>query len=373
MQEDKITSRQMILFLTVTRVSLAISVMPILNLPPYNQDIWIMIMVSAIYTFILMIPLLYLTNKFNNHSLVGYMKILFGNVLGKIVGMLFGLFFLVTVVNGATIQSELVASTILMDASNISILTLMLITCIYVVSRGILTIVRSSEFLTPLSLFIVISMIALGLNNVDFSIVFPILKDSSFVDINLGALRLTFYYSDIFLLTMIAPELEKKEDLNKIFIKATIYSLLILMATVIAVQGTLGIELARHTNFPFLFYARSINIFRVFERIEAVFIIGWLITSLGRNVGFLYITVRIFRDIFNKKEDSKIIVFIVGTIATVVSMLILNWRSVIGIRKYFDILLYILFVIFVIAIPIIACIVYFIRRKSLKEEDKPMS
>lgn len=371
MPVERVTTRQITFFLVLTRVSIAISVIPVINLPPYNQDIWIMILVSILFTFIIMSPLLYLSNKFTEHSMVGFLKIIFGKTIGKIISILYGLFFMTAVINSVTIQSELVATTILTDASNIVIISVMILTCLYAASRGIIVITRGAECFAPISLFIIIGMIFLGINNANWSFLFPILKTSSFMDIILGAIRLTFYYNDIFILLMIVPELENKKDINKIFIISTIVPLLVLMVTVLIVQATLGIELPRHTNFPFLFYTRSISTFEVFERIESIFVIGWLIASLGRVVAFIYITARTFREIMNKEDDEKIIVTIVGLITGLISMYILNERSVIGIRKEFDKLYLILFIIFAVAIPILTCIVYFFRRKSLDKKEKP--
>ncbi|OLS03607.1 GerAB/ArcD/ProY family transporter [Tissierella creatinophila] len=364
---EKITTRQMMLYIMATRVSISISVLPAINLPPYNHDIWIMVMLSITHTFIVMIPLLYLANKFTEYSVIGYMKKIFGKSIGKILGILYVLYFIMLSINGITIQSELVATSFLVDTSNIVIIGVMVITCIYLVTRGIKNILTASEILIPIALFIITLLVLLGLVKVDYSILLPILKYSSFKDMNLGAIQLTFFYTDIFLLTMIVPELENKEDINKIFFITTVLSLLFSAIIIVVVFGSLGVEQSRHSNFAFLLYTRSLKDIKILERIDPVFVIAWLITNFMRLTGFLYLATRVLREIFNKDEKDKIIVFIVGGISAVVSMLILNERSVIGIRKQFDLFYGILFVIFVIAIPVLTCIVYFFRRKSLNK------
>ena len=367
---QKITTRQIMLYIIATRISIAISVMPAINLPPYNHDIWIMVLFSILYTIVLMIPLIYLANKFTEYSMVGYMKIIFGKTIGKILGILYALYFIIISINGTTIQSELVATSFLVDTSNIVIIGVMVSTCVYLVSRGVVNIVTSSELLVPIALFIIMSLVLIGLFLVDYSILLPILKYSSFKDMNLGAIKLTFFYTDIFLLTMIVPELENKKDINKIFLVTTILSLLFLAIGIVIVFGTLGVEQSRHSNFPFLLYTRTITGVNILERIDPVFVVGWLITNILRIVGFLYLATRAIREVFNKNEEDKLIVFIVGGISGLISMLILNQRSVVGIRKEFDLFYGILFVIFVIIIPMITCIVYFFRRKSLKVNAK---
>lgn len=365
---EKITTRQMIIYIIGTRGSITVSVMPAINLPPYNQDVWIMALYSIIHTSIAMVPLLYLANKFTMYSIVGYVKVIFGKGIGKFLGLLYALYFIMLSINGITIQSELVATNFLVEASNIIIIVAMLGTGIYLVSKGIINIITSSELLVPVSLFIIISLIVIGFFVMDYSMILPMLKYSSFKDMNLGATKLTFYYTDIFFLAMIVPELENKKDINKIFFVTIVISLFFLAIAIVVAFGSIGVESARHSNFPFLLYTRTLRDINILERLDPVFVVGWLIINLLRIVGFLYLATRAIREVFNKTEKDKIILFIVGGISGLVSMLILNERSVIGIRQQLDLFYGILFVIFVIVIPIIACILYFFRRKSIDKK-----
>ena len=137
---------------------------------------------------------------------------------------------------------------------------------------------------------------------------------------------------------------------------------------VIICQITFGVEYLRHSNFPFLIYARSIDIFDVVERIDSVAVVAWLITSIYRVSSFLLLSVVAFREIFNKNKEDKIILPILGFILSLTTLYAVNTRSVIISRG--DILVHksILFVFFVIIIPLISCILYFIRRKSIEEK-----
>lgn len=243
----------------------------------------------------------------------------------------------------------------------------MIATAIYLVSKGIKNIVASSELLVPISLFIIVLLVVLGLSLIDFTMILPMLKYTAFKDMNLGAMQLTLYYTDIFFLVMIVPEFENKRDINKMFFVTTVVALLILVIAIIVVFGTLGVEASRHSNFPFLLYSRTLRNVRFLGRIDPIFVVAWLIINIFRIVGFLYLAVRAIRDVFNKTEKDRIILFIVGGISGLVSMLLLKQRSVIGIRKQFDLYYGILYVIFVIIIPISTIIVYFFRRKSINK------
>lgn len=366
--EEKITTRQMIIYILATRVSVAISIMPAINLPPYNHDNWIMVLFSIIHTSIAMIPLLYLASKFKEYSMVAYMQIIFGNIFGKILSILYALYFIMKSINEITIQSEMVATSFLMESSNIVIIFLMVATSIYLASTGIKNILQSSELIAPIALVIITLLLLIGLYELDYTTILPILKYSSFKDMNLGAIKLTPYYTDVFFITMIVPELENKKDMNKIFLITVVASLVFLSMATIIIFGSIGVEQARHSNFPYLLYVRSLKNIKIFARIDPVFVVAWLINTFLRIVGFLYLATKVLRDVFYKDEKDRIILFIVAGISGLVSMLILNARSVIGIRKEFNLFYAILFLIFAIVIPAITCLVYFFRRKSLDEK-----
>lgn len=370
MNTNKVPTRQLIGFLIVARLSFSISNIIALNLPPYNQDQWIMILVSTIYIIIVSSPLLYLTNKFKSYTLVGSMKMIFGNYIGNALGMLYGLYFITSAVNVLTLQAELVTASILAE-THITIVTgVMIITCMYLASRGITTILRAVDLFFPIIMLTLLTLFILGYKNINFSIFLPILKDTSLFDINKGAMMLSTIYLDIFIIAMLVPNLEKKDDVNKIFFIGIYANAFVIIMASIATQGALGIEYARHSVFPFLIYTRLISVSQVIERIDAIFVVTWLIAITVRITIYLYIAASAFREVFNKDENDKVILIIVGILTFIISSSIDLRRPVVGIRKDFNIYLAILFIIFIIIIPIISCIVYLIRRKAIEDENK---
>ena len=366
--KESITSKQMITVITIIRLSTALSIMPTTDIRPFNQDVWIMVLVSIIYTYVAMIPLLFLANNFRDASMIGYFEIIYGKGIGKILGFFYGLYFLSNSLNASTVQSELITTSILTDTSENLIVIAMMVTCIYCVSKGTMVGIKANEILAPISISIIILLIAFGINNFRYNLLLPILSDSTILDINLGAMELTTFFSEVFFLTMLVPYLENKDDINKIFIKSAIYSLGLLAIIVIICYITFGVEYIQHSNFPFLLYARSIDIFTVVERIDSVAVVAWLIASILRVSSFLAISVNAFRELFNKDENEKIIFGILSSILTVLTLYVVNIRSFIISRGDILSLKNILFITFVIIIPSITCIVYFIRRKSIESK-----
>ncbi len=124
----------------------------------------------------------------------------------------------------------------------------------YIAYKGLKSIARGGEIFVPFILGVILLFIILGYNNYDFTVLLPVLKDSTFKELNIGAIDSGIKFSDIIILAMIPPYLERKEDLNKIYIKSIIYSIFIIILLVVATQAALGIEYAKHTNFPYFYF-----------------------------------------------------------------------------------------------------------------------
>lgn len=91
-KQDKLYYHQSLLFIIIFKIMMALTYMPSLNIPPANQDVWIVDLVSIPYTIALALPLLYLSNKFK-HCFIDIAGIITGKVIGKIIGIYYSLFF----------------------------------------------------------------------------------------------------------------------------------------------------------------------------------------------------------------------------------------------------------------------------------------
>lgn len=369
MESNKITSRQMILLITVFRLTTAILFMPSLNFPPYNQDVWISIILSFFYTVLIDIPILFLVNKFKDLSMIEYMEKILGEIIGKVIGIFYGLYFLLNATFLVTVETKIVTVNILAQTPNWLIIVILIITSLYIGSKGFHIVAWSGELIIPIIMISIIGLTILGLQNVDFTTLLPILVDSTFYDINLGALMLSLISTDVFILAMGAKYLENKKDINKIFLKSKIYSTILVAIIVIVTICALGVEQARHLNFPFLIYVRLINYEAVFERIDPIYTISWLASNIGRVVTYIYFSSVAFKKAF-RRENNKIIIHIVGIIVLLISWYISNTLSIVAYGKIVNLYLILSAATFEVTIPLIALIVYFFRRKSLNNDIK---
>src|SRR5699024_6235877 len=202
--------------------------------------------VALLYTVAMRIPLLYLANKFKDITMMEYQEKILGSFFGKFIGFLYGLYFGFNAIYILSLYSKIIGVNVLPRSQYWIIVIPAIILSIYVGSKGLIVILRSGELFAPVILVSIISLVLLGLQNADFSILLPILADSTFKEINIGAILLSFILTDIFILIMCTPFLENKKDINKIFVKVNIYSEFLSIIAIVATQAALGIEQTKH-------------------------------------------------------------------------------------------------------------------------------
>ncbi len=366
---EKISTRQTILIITISRIATIITIMPIIHMGPANQDIWIMSILSFFYTIVTNMPLLFLSTKFSNLTLIGYMEKIFGKFFGKIIGVLYGVLFMRVAILFFYIAVQMIRTAFMTELESIIIILVLMTFCLYISSRGLEVLARTAEFFGPIIIVSLILVIFLGFNNIDLTILLPIYRDSTFLSINLGAIEMSLIFTDLYILTMNIPQLENKKDIKKIVINSITYSLLIILMMVIVTQTSLGIEQAKHSNYPFLTYIRMVRTYSIFERIESAFLAIWLIFIMARIISYLYISGYAFKEIF-EKENINIFIYPIAIITTIITYYIVDiWPMMFEIIKL-KMSEYVYYFLFKVGIPLIAVIVYFLRRKKFEKQER---
>lgn len=368
MDSNKITSRQLVLLITSFGLSITISYMFSLNLPPDNQDIWIVILLSFLYSLVLRMPLLFLIYRFPDLNMVEILEKILGKALGKVLGFFYALYFTAYSVFIVILQAQLVGVNVLSRTPHYIIIGLLIITCLYIGNKGLVMMCWTGELVTPLSLISIVFLIILGLKNVDFNLILPILSDSTFGEINKGALMFSLMVNDVFVLVKCSPYLENKEDIYKIYINSSLAFTIIGTIAVMVTQSALGIEQARHINYPFLIYSRLINYTAAFERIDVFFVVAWIAANTGRIIFYLYFAYMTFKDVFNI-NNGKVLYYTLGVLVGSISLYIANYNIITLGNVPIIFMQLIATGTTIVIVPFITLIVYFFRRKSLSKEE----
>lgn len=239
--------------------------------------------------------------------------------------------------------------------NNINILpisTLLIITVIYLASKGINTITRVSGILifTFISL-VIISMITL-IHYSDPNNIYPLLTNS-FLSIYEGSIyHMVLSVTPIFLLLIIPKDrIEDNKKYNRYMLITYIISFVYILINYFLILSILGIKLTSILNYPDIIVLQKVSLLNFVERIEDLLSFKLMFD------GFLFLALSTFYikegviNLFKMKPDKKIIL-IIGLIILLVGM----YFKITNIKLVLYLMTVILLIHFILMI--------FIRKKS---------
>ncbi len=363
----KLSVFQAVLLIIVSRITIAYTYLPIINTPPANQDMWLVVIASAFYVFIMSLPLLYLGNKFKGFSLLQYTEIIIGKHLGRMIGILLVVYFIFLDVMFLVLNMGFLGSSVMPETPLVVNMIFLIIPCIYSAYKGLIIHGRISEIFTPLILGTIILFTLLNYNNMDLAVFLPVLKGSDFKSFSFGAWSAATLFYEIVIIGLIAPDIEGENSFNKVFFYSTAIFTVFYVILVVSAFSVLGVKQAQHSNFPYYTTIQQISLLGFIERVESINMIGWFI---GVFINFslqLYLVSEILAQVFHTKSNRIFIIPVAIAIFTIAATTNITKGVVftkILSHKFFPYIN----TTFIFFIPMILWILFLIRRKAIAPE-----
>jgi spore germination protein KB len=262
--------------------------LPQVSTPPANQDVWISILLSAVYSFILALPALYLSMNSGccddgQPGLFGNAKTILGGVAGRVIIILYILFFLYESAILILNISNFTFFTLLSASPEYITAILFLLSGAYLSAKGIEAISRFSTIIAPVALLLILLLIGSEASSMDLSRLLPVLRASTLKDIHTGALSGAANNTDIIALALLAPRIsgDKRGKIPRSFAVASAISTVILAITAISVQAAFGAVMAAKYRYPLYSFLKLANYHFFLQSIESVSVLLWVIGSCG--------------------------------------------------------------------------------------------
>lgn len=368
-KKDKVYYHQILLLIVILRMMVGLTYLPVSKISPANQDAWIVLLMSIPYTIIFCLPLLYLSNKFNKYNLLEVSERIMGKFFGRIIAVFYSITFFIFTVFFSSVFVEILDSSLFRRTPTIVSMSILLITCAYIVNKGLTNMARLVEIIVPIILLVFFILAILAYDNYDFTVLLPILSDSTFTEINAGAINIGLRYIDILVIAMIVPNLDVKTNVNKIFIRALIYSIFIIILASIVVQATFGIEYVKRINFPYFTFARLISIGEA-QGFDALYISSWILGHIIKISAYIYFTSVALGKVANRGNQKFKIPIAIAIL--IIVLLIKDRRPIVAVDEPIQQIMMTLSVSSIIVVPSIISIVYLFRKKNLKNINKSM-
>jgi spore germination protein KB len=363
LENVKITPKQLILLVVISRLVITITFFPALDGPPENQDVWLSVLLTIPAHLLLSVPIYLLWKRFPNQSFIEYSQTILGKA-GKLVGLLYVLFFFHTLGMFLYQWSAFLTTAIMPETPVLFMLIFVLPFCAYAVLKGIEVISRLSEFFAPLVFGALIIFFLLLTKNMDLKVFTPFME-KGFMSILVGAFVISSRTSEILVLAMLLPYLKaKKGKVKSVFI--SIYSIVAffwIIAT-ITVLATLGLDLTRILQFPYFDALRLINVGDFIERIESIHLAVWILSGFLRISLYYYVIVMVLSQVFGLKSYKPLVISTLTILLPVALSLQSNIAELNEFLSYTIEPWYNLF--FIIFIPTILLIIAVVRKQGAK-------
>lgn len=363
MKKAQITSTQLMLMAVGSALVFPYTFMPIHDVPPANQDVWIVLLLSFVYILILNAPLLFLINKCRGLTLNQMADAIMGRYAGKIVIIPFILFFVFCYTACMLITAEF-SNIYFQTATPIwAFMVLMAVGAGYAAYKGAGAIGRLSTFFVTYALVSVVAFVLMGIDKMDMNELFPILGDSSFWDLNLGAFLTAARYSEILIFFVFSQYLRPPYSVNKTYVKALalfgIGYLMILIPTI----TVLGVDYAKLSWNPYYTFSRQVSAFGFLERVQTLNILAWFPMAIFKLSMYLFMASHTLSNLFKAKTHKKFVIPV--AVAGLLTMFVpfLYKSSTLRILRSDQVFPYVVIPV-IFLIPCLMVIVYLVRRKK---------
>lgn len=334
-----------------------------------NQDLWIQLILSYLYILLFSLPILFIINKFRGLDIEKILDILMGKFFSKILRIIFVLLFsyyLVIIISNLSLSFRLF---LLQDTPSWAILFCGCVPICYASYKGAGIIGRLAICIIPLILLDYIFHLFFGIGKIQLSNLQPILADSTFMQLNLGALLKGASYIDILILLIFSFYLNRNSSINKTFSTSLLINITTLTFIIISSLTVLGSELSKHVFEPYYLFLRQLSAYDFIERIESINILLYLPTILLTCTTYNYAACYTLSGLF-KKYSHKIFVVPLSIAVIIICLLPIMQKSSTILIIGSSIAFIIFPVIFVI--PLIMLIIYFFRRKKINIKLKEL-
>ncbi|MDA8229156.1 MAG: endospore germination permease [Desulfitobacterium hafniense] len=320
-EKVKITCKQIILIIMISRGILPITYFPGFVDPPGNQDVWIATLLGYPVMLFFSIPLYLLWKRFPNETIFQYSRTIFGKA-GKLIGILYILFLIhFTAINLSQLSMFLTTAT-MPETPLLFFLISMLLASAYVVRNGLEVLARLSELIGPILLIAVTMIVVLVAKEMDFKALLPMLE-KGFTPLLFEGFVITQRTVEILGLAILLPFLNESNPKNakKVFELSLILCSYFMLLTSIAIVTTFGVGVGKTLTFPFYNVVRIIAVADFIERIDAIHIALWVLGGIIKVAFYYYLVVLGISQLLNL-QAYKPIVLPVGTIIVPLSVIV---------------------------------------------------
>lgn len=275
-----------------------------------KQDAWLAILLGMAGGIPLFLIYYQLFTYYPGLTLIGYVQKIIGKWAGRVIGFLYITYFIYIAARVLRDFGELLTSTIYYQTPIFIINTLMILTILYGLFKGVEVVARLGElfFIVIYTMAIIGVILVIFSGIIHFENIKPILENGMLPVLKTTLMEtLTFPFGEMVVFTMIFPILNEPKKANKICLSAMILAGINISLTTFVNLAVLGEDLFVRSTFPLLSTIRKIELLNFIERLDVLFMVYLMIGGFIKISIYYYAAIVGTVDLFKFNVKEKII------------------------------------------------------------------
>jgi spore germination protein KB len=333
-----------------------------------NQDTWIGTLISALLFLPLLFVYVRIIHLYPGQDLFEIMIQIFGTVVGKI--LTFIMVFYAIHLGALVIKtfSEFITLENLNEVPEILIFSCISLLAILSVTNGAQNIARLAKWVQSIVIFIILFTVLIGLKDMDFDNLKPIMNTDSKTLLTQSLLSVTLPFGEIVVCLPFFGSQSSLDNPLKIFLKSLGISTAIMVISNISIVLLLGVPSVSRFYFPAYWSLSLISLGDFFTRIEVLIGVNLVFAGSIEFFACLYSASLGVTRLFNFKNQKEAVVPCSLLILTLAGLLYSNSIEMTVALRYYPYYA----VLFQVIIPVIVLIGAEIKkRKNFPKPQKP--
>src|SRR5690625_188340 len=282
-----------------------------------EQDSWVSILIAHGFIMLTVAVMFMIVNQYDNADIFGIQVDVFGNVLGKLLGIVYIIYFGLALVSVLITYIQVIQLFLYPTFPNYLLCFLIILLIIYAFTGGI-RVITGVSFLFFLFSQILFLFLYDPISRMDWGHFLPMFQASP-TELLQGAKATTYTLGGFEMLFLLYPFIENKEKAKLPTFLGIAYSTFILLLTTVILIGYFSLEYIENLEWALLTFFKSVS-FTFVERIDYFVVVEWVMIILPNTILLLWGMTYGLNRLFNIKQKQSLYV-LAGIILIAVSFL----------------------------------------------------
>ncbi|MGO4886793.1 endospore germination permease [Anaerobacillus sp. MEB173] len=316
-EKGKISAAQMAIMMHPTIVATGLLLVPALTAAKAERDMWLSPIWGSLVGFLVVYITYQLHKQYPNETIVEYSEHIVGRIPGKVIGLLYILFYLH--INSIIIREygEFIVGIFLLKTPEIVIYGSMTIVCAFAVRGGLEVIARSAQLFIPVVMLLFLTIIIFLTLDLDPTNMLPVLEKGIMPSI-VGAAPPAAWFSEYFLIAFLMPYLTDREKGLKWGNFSVLSVAFILVVTNLTSLFLFG-DIVGDLLYPVMDAGRYIQVAEFFTHLESLVMAIWILGAFIK-ISVFYYAVTLGTAQWLKLSEYKSIVMPLGFLLVLVAI-----------------------------------------------------